>query len=234
MLVPALLVVSSMVLRPQGLMEAHTTCLEMMYTIQVIIMFGNSALPHLDLLEQLLDAHHQLYMMLYPQCQKPKLHYGRQMARMFRRLQCVLTCFSAERYHRRSKRVAANSFKCWTDTCRQRLFLDKLSAVRDAALFHATKPSASSLSSGRWKWMFRAQGLRALSRHTWLRMAGPGWVKTGDFVLCRKDEALHVRAGAHRYTHTGTHKHTHTLATRAHALVQNREREREREHTAQK
>ena len=66
MLVPALLVVSSMVLRPMGLMEAHITCLEMMYTIQCIIMLGNRALPHLDLLEQLLDAHHQLYLMLYP------------------------------------------------------------------------------------------------------------------------------------------------------------------------
>ena len=30
MLVPALLVVSSMVLRPMGLMEAHITCLEML------------------------------------------------------------------------------------------------------------------------------------------------------------------------------------------------------------
>ena len=69
MLVPALLVVSSMVLRPQGLMEAHITCLEMMYTIQCLIMPGNTALPHLDFLEQLLDAHHQLYMMLYPLCQ---------------------------------------------------------------------------------------------------------------------------------------------------------------------
>ena len=54
MLVPALLVVASMVLRPQGLMGAHITCLEMMYTIQVIILLGNNALPHLDLLEHLL------------------------------------------------------------------------------------------------------------------------------------------------------------------------------------
>ena len=60
MLVPGLLVVSSMVLQPTDTMGAHVMCLQMMYTIQCLILAGNDALPYLTLLDDLLDAHHDL------------------------------------------------------------------------------------------------------------------------------------------------------------------------------
>ena len=62
---------------------------------------GDGAIPHLQLLDELLEAHQAIFLLLYPGCAKPKLHYLR-LARMSRKFLKVITCFSAERHHRMS------------------------------------------------------------------------------------------------------------------------------------
>ena len=193
MLVPGLLVVSSMVLQPTDTMGAHVMCLQMMYTIQVLILAGNNALPYLTLLDDLLDAHHDLFMTLYPRCAKPKLHYARHMARLFRKFQCVVTCFSAERSHRRSKRVANYAHKNVTKTIGHRLFLERISAFEDSTLFQGIAAQYSKREIGRWKWMLSAAGLQAVQKIPSLRIPGAGWIIPGDFVLLRMDTAHHAR-----------------------------------------
>ena len=118
--VAALTLVCDMILTPAAVLPAHATCMRMLFTTQFIALMGDSGLPHMQLLDELLEAHQVLFLALYPSCAKPKLHYVRHLARMWRRFGKVLTCFSAERHHRTSERIGAFVYRHLTKTCMSR------------------------------------------------------------------------------------------------------------------
>jgi hypothetical protein len=93
MLVPCLILFSDMVLVPAGVMEPQVACMRLLFTIQVVIMAGDRAADIVDFLDELIWAHHDLYLGLYRACAKPKLHYLRDLPRIIKAIRRVVTCF---------------------------------------------------------------------------------------------------------------------------------------------
>ena len=109
-LMPCMVALAELVIAPMGEMEHHISSLKLLYTIQVAVMWGDRSCQFVDLLNDIVDAHHQLFIRLYPRCCKPKMHYLRHLPDLMAQFMKVITCFSAERRHRMSKRIAAYSY----------------------------------------------------------------------------------------------------------------------------
>jgi hypothetical protein len=178
---------ADMVLEPAGIMPAHVLCLRFLYTIQVIIMSGDEACRHIDRLDDLLSAHHTLYLELYRNCCKPKLHYMRSLAGQFRKFGRVVTCFSAERHHKAAKTMAAYCFRNIGNTLIRRrtlhtlLDLQKPEAFCEARFNHEGRsPSRRS----RWPLLLRCHGLQGLACSASFRSSS-GWLRAGEFLLYR-------------------------------------------------
>jgi len=178
---------ADMVLEPAGIMPGHVLCLRFLYTIQVIIMLGDEACNHIDRFEDLLSAHHTLYMQLYSRCAKPKLHYMRMLAGQYRKFGRVVTCFSAERHHRASKRMAAYCFRNIGHTLiRRRTMHTILDLQQPEAFCHERLGTMGAPRSQRSRWplLLRSHGLQGCASSATLRTGGQ-WLRTGEFVLYR-------------------------------------------------
>ena len=101
---------SDMVLKPSGKLKDKAVAFDKLRNIADLFKLGDFAVPRADLLESLLEEHHVAFMFCYPRCAKPKLHYARHIPRKWRRYRKNLSCFSSERRHRFSKRIAAFSY----------------------------------------------------------------------------------------------------------------------------
>ena len=170
-------------------MPAHVACLRFLYTIQVLILMGDRLLAHLALLEELLAAHHDLFLALYGECAKPKLHYMRHLARLLGQFKKVLTCFGPERHHRNTKRMAAFCFREMTCSLLRNSLVLSLQALQEPARFVATKllhPCAvRQTRSFSCRHLLNEHGLRGSARGRELRTA-VGLAAKGDFVLYRR------------------------------------------------
>ena len=72
--VPCLVAFGDMVLAPSGEMAGHLACLRLLYELQVLLFLGSRAHLFVDLLGEVVAAHHDMYLALYPLCRKPKNH----------------------------------------------------------------------------------------------------------------------------------------------------------------
>ena len=98
-------------LQPRGLFEEKCECLFLLSRIINLLVSGDKILGRLSLLLDLIQKHHKLYKKCYPHCCKPKLHLLYHLAQLFRYLRGNFSCFSAERKHRWSKRLAHHAAK---------------------------------------------------------------------------------------------------------------------------
>ena len=130
-LVPCLVAFAHMALTPIEALTPHATLLRLLHTFQTTIMQGDRARDAVRLLDEIIDAHHELYLLLYPSCGRPKLHYVRHLPRLIAKFGCVLTCFGSERRHRRSKRIAAQTFNNMVHTLLTRSSAQVLVALQD-------------------------------------------------------------------------------------------------------
>ena len=62
-------------------------------------------------LRQVVKQHHELFIQLYPQLCKPKLHYLTHIPDNIEKFKTVLTCFSGESLHKLPKSVMRTSYK---------------------------------------------------------------------------------------------------------------------------
>ena len=176
-IVPWLIAFGDMVLAPGGLMFAHMACLRLLYDIQVIIMLGDAAHRIVGLLVQIVAAHHDLYLALYPRCMKPKLHFLRHLPGLIDYFKCVLTCFSGERHHKASKRMASFLYKNMATTLLRRSSVACLHDLVDESLFQeVTLGARAKRQRSRWMPLIRSLGftprVRSLSTE---RAAGACW-----------------------------------------------------------
>jgi len=184
-LVEICVALGDMVLEPGGMMAGHVFCLRLLHSIQCIILRGDEACRLADRLDDLLDAHHQMYLALYPTCLKPKLQYMRSLAVQYRKFQAVQTCFSSERHHRQSKAIAAHSFKNIGKTLIRRRTMHTLYDLRDPEAFQCNRLGTESTrwsNRSRWLVLLRNHALRGCARSASLR-SQCGWLKQGAFVL---------------------------------------------------
>ena len=173
------------------IMPVHVAALRFLYTAQVIIMMGDDALPHLPLLEEILAAHHDLFLTLYADCQKPKLHYMRHLARLFRQFGKVLTCFGGERHHMISKRMASHCYRNMTSSLLRQSLVISMNGLRLPESFKHVKLinegpiRMTARDSARH--LLREFGLRGCARGRKMRACKCTLAK-GEFVLYERLE----------------------------------------------
>ena len=62
-------------LRPRGLVTDYLMCFEKLCLIAEILQLCDGALAHRDMLQETIIQHHDMFVTMYPDCAKPKLHY---------------------------------------------------------------------------------------------------------------------------------------------------------------
>ncbi len=120
------------IIRPSGALAEHVRWFDLASRIMDLLLLGDQCVLHCDELQELERQHHEVFMELFPDCAKPKLHYSRHIAECVRRFQVNLNCFSTERRHRASKSVAA--------FCYNRMSRSLTATAANAFLRHAQEP----------------------------------------------------------------------------------------------
>ena len=179
-------------LQPRGLFEEECECLLLLARIIHLLKSGDKILGRLSLLLELIQKHHRLYKKLYPNCCKPKLHLLYHLAETFRYLIGNYSCFSPERKHRWSKRVANNTTKAFYKTLLIRLTRMACTSFKDPDHFKPiggyqdAKPVKTSVYA-----RLRKLGLRdshdLLRSWTEIRLPS-GHVRVNDVVQIGSDE----------------------------------------------
>ena len=90
-----------------GILQRETQCVECMVKIITILSSQEAALSRLDVLENEIAKHHDLFLALWPECNKPKTHWLRHVATHLKAFRCNLSCFAPERKHKLVKQLAA-------------------------------------------------------------------------------------------------------------------------------
>lgn len=102
------------VVRPTGKLADHVACFDCLRTLVLILKRGDGACPLVAELQRQLRLHHDLFVVLYPACVKPKLHYLKHCVDCIGRFGRNLSCLGPERKHKDAKSVAAFTFnKAW-------------------------------------------------------------------------------------------------------------------------
>ena len=97
------------VIKPLGSLPDHVRCFDSLRTLVCIFESGSRALLRIGLLRTTLREHHEMYVELYADCIKPKLHYLRHIPDVFEDFGTALSCFSTERKHKESKKIVAHA-----------------------------------------------------------------------------------------------------------------------------
>ena len=98
-----------LILKPAGILTEHVKCFEAMQ--RLFALFKRGATDDIPLARQATEEHHSLYVQLYPDCGKPKLHYCLHVIDSGKRVGKLLSCFGAESHHRFSADVFSFCYK---------------------------------------------------------------------------------------------------------------------------
>jgi hypothetical protein len=109
-----------MIFVPKGLLVQETECFVLLGRICFLLRSGDEARERLGLLNSLILEHHRLFVFLYPDASKPKVHFLLHIPECILRFGALLSCFVTERKHKESKIIGTFAFKMWTDTMLRR------------------------------------------------------------------------------------------------------------------
>jgi hypothetical protein len=98
-----------LILKPAGILTEHVKCFEAMQ--RLFALFKRGARDDIPLARQATEEHHSLFVQLYPDCGKPKLHYCLHVIDCWKRVGKLLSCFGAESHHRFSADVFSFCYK---------------------------------------------------------------------------------------------------------------------------
>jgi hypothetical protein len=107
-------------LMPEGLLPDEAQCFLLLSRILSILRSGPKAVARIPLLRRLVSDHHELFLRLYPQCAHIKPHLLFHIPDSMDLFKVNLSCFTAERAHRQSKRIGMWAFKQWCLTMLRR------------------------------------------------------------------------------------------------------------------
>ena len=179
-------------LQPRGLFEEECECSFILSRIINLLVSGGKILGRLSLLLDLIQKHHKLYKKCYPHCCKPKLHLLYHLPETFRYLCGNSSCFTAERKHRWSKRLANNAAKRFYKTLLIRLMLMECKNFRQQGCFEpihgGSEPSPLKKSSYA---RLRELGVQSPqdAMQSWTRIHTPrGVMSLNDIVRIGSDE----------------------------------------------
>ena len=126
-----LLVWACFVLLPAGRLLEDMLCLSLLHDIGHILSSAGLAVRHNDYLARLVEQYADMYLRLYEECIKPKLHYVRHLPGMIRKFGINLTCFSMERHHRKNKTLATFLYRNIGDVILRRVLCTSLMKMRN-------------------------------------------------------------------------------------------------------
>ena len=111
-IVPTILCFLEDIVMPIVKHDTAWSCWELLVDILGILSSGaDYGLQHLELLEKWIVEHHKLYLELYDLASvKPKWHHMLHLAKLYARLNKIISCFVTERKHRAVKRRALYVF----------------------------------------------------------------------------------------------------------------------------
>ncbi len=89
-----------MVVKPTGVLPRHTLCFERLAEMVALLRTGDEVVDKLTELHRLIHEHHILFLEVYGDCAKPKLHYLRHCFRNILDFKKNLNCFATERKHK--------------------------------------------------------------------------------------------------------------------------------------
>jgi hypothetical protein len=98
-----------LVLKPTGVLERHVECFEAMQALFAIFKRGRR--EDIPAARELTRKHHVLFLELYRECAKPKLHYCMHVIDCWERHGILMSCFGAESNHRFSVDIFEFSYK---------------------------------------------------------------------------------------------------------------------------
>ncbi len=140
-LVVVLAVFGNMVLVPKGVMERHCRCIQLLREFVQGLQCGAGEagpaaveLAHSRLV-MINKEHHEIFLDLYPQCCKPKLHYMWHLIDGLKSYGVSISCVATERKHRESKAIGAFAYNQMTKTMLTRLCRQFLDTMSDPVVF---------------------------------------------------------------------------------------------------
>jgi len=165
-------------------MNREIKCFSHMFIILQILRRGNPA--DLPRLKQEIRLHHLLFIMVFPQCVKPKLHYALHIPECWEAWGCLLNCYGAEADHRDVCRIFRFSMKKPSDASISHALHGLLAAVQKWTTFAAVfliepvQPCNYEFEDGRERYIIT---------HTSKQMQAEfGIIRTGDCVTWKIGE----------------------------------------------
>ena len=131
--------VADLVLSPANKLPRQRRLIELMLDITTLLNMGDAAVKFASELDAWLAEHNKLFLELYPQCAKPKIHLVRHTKEAFEQHRVNISCGPGERLHRRSKAIAKHSFNKFNATVLKRLVHFQAGALNDDAHFEFIK-----------------------------------------------------------------------------------------------
>jgi len=177
---------------PTGLLPEHVAAFNLLAQIVHILQTGDRACECIAELRQAIADHHRLYVRLYDEVTKPKLHCLWHIPDCLERWGANVNCFSAERKHRSVKAIARHTFYHIEThvttrlTCDALMDLQHLDGFRMCHLIHPTgNPTVLTIMQA----LYPAVVSAAVSK---VASTGCGDVKVGDIVWFREARELSV------------------------------------------
>ena len=125
------------VLKPVGILPRHVQCFDCLRNIVDILMTGDAALDKLNLLRDKVGEHHALFMLLYSECAKQKIHYMWHVVFSYAIHKISINCFVTERKHKKAKGLGQYCYNKLTKTA----------LVHDVFEFHKLSAEAETFAS---------------------------------------------------------------------------------------
>eukprot|EP00435_Cladocopium_sp_Y103_P032005 s3895_g8.t1 len=174
---------------PGNILQQETACLESMMNIISLLSMQENVLRHLPQLEHDIAKHHQLFLDLYPECNKPKTHWLRHVPPQLLKFKCNLSCFSPERKHKGVKTLANKVFSNVEKGVFYRAVAEDLASFQDEhSLLPVFLERPKSIAEEAWlQPLF--PGMQAAYGSKTLRFEG-GYLQQKDLIWLPEDKVL--------------------------------------------
>lgn len=175
--------------RPGNLLQQETACLESMMNIISLLSMQENVLAHMPQLEHDIAKHHQLFLDLYPECNKPKTHWLRHVPPQLLKFKCNLSCFSPERKHKGVKTLASKVFSNVEKGVFYRAVAEDLASFQDEhSLLPVFLEHPKSIAEEAWLQPF-FPGMQAAYGSKTLRFEG-GYLRQTDLIWLPEEKVL--------------------------------------------
>lgn len=117
---PIVMTFAEMVLKPKSLCVDEVACFDKLCEIVALMSAGDAACRYTAHLRSIIEEHHVLFIKCYGSSKAtPKFHYCMHLPDVLEALQINASCFTTERKHRLSKKMAARVFANFEDVLLQ-------------------------------------------------------------------------------------------------------------------